>query len=354
MSAETATGTATTVTDAAAAAGASVTPAALPTEFEHYPLRTTRRGHFWVAGERVPGERGTVQRAPLFVEWEAPAEITRPYPLVLVHGGGGQITDWRGTPDGRPGWADKFVDAGYLVYLVDRPAHGRSWAHPDVVGAPGAQFSYEMAMGLFDTDIPGHDQSLWSGGIGDPGLDQLTAGMGFLLADLAESHRMDQDRISRLLDRIGPAVLVTHSAGGPTGWLVADARPELVKAHVAIEPMGPPFHEFGPGSRLDWGLAAAPLRYEPEVTDPAELEASPGSHRLPALEGLPVVVVVGETSPFTAWAPLMVEYVNAAGGSAEFLNLGDAGVHGNGHAMMLEKNSDAAVVPILDWIARIR
>ena len=99
-------------------------PAVLPTEFEHYPLRTTRRGHFWISGERIQVDGGTVQRAPLYVEWEAPEQITRPYPLVLIHGGGGQLTDWRGTPDGRPGWMDRFVDDGYLVYVVDRPAHG--------------------------------------------------------------------------------------------------------------------------------------------------------------------------------------------------------------------------------------
>src|SRR3546814_20469190 len=105
-------------------------------------------------------------------------------------------------------------------------------------------------------------------------LDQLIAGMGFLPADLSESHRMDQDRIARLLDRTGPAIVVTHSAGGPSGWLAADARPEAVRAIVAIEPMGPPFFEFAPGSRLDWGLTASPLTWEPAVTDPAQLEAA--------------------------------------------------------------------------------
>ena len=35
-----------------------------------------------------------------------------------------------------------------------------------------------------------------------------------------------------LLERIGPAVVMVHSAGGPFGWLVADARPELVRALV--------------------------------------------------------------------------------------------------------------------------
>ena len=88
--------------------------ATLPEEFERYPLRTSRGGHFWIAGERVETPDGQhVQRAPLYVQWEAPAEITKPYPLVLVHGGGGQLTDWLGTPDGRPGWFSRLVDEGY-------------------------------------------------------------------------------------------------------------------------------------------------------------------------------------------------------------------------------------------------
>ena len=70
---------------------------------------TVRRGQFWIPGERVRTEHGTVQRAPLFVQWEAPPGDAHPVPLVLVHGGGGQGTDWTGTPDGRPGCATRFV-----------------------------------------------------------------------------------------------------------------------------------------------------------------------------------------------------------------------------------------------------
>jgi len=328
-------------------------PAKLPKEFSHYPLRTSRRGHFWVPGEIVETPEGMhAQRAPLYVEWEAPAEITKPYPLVLVHGGGGQLTDWRGTPDGRPGWMDRFVDAGYLVYAVDRPAHGRSWAHPDIVGAPGSMFAYELAIGLFSAEIPGHDQGVWENVIGDPNLDQMVAAMGYFPEDLAESQRLDQDRIARLLDRIGPAILVTHSASGPAGWLVADARPELVKAICAIEPMGPPF--TGAFATLDYGIAKAPLSYEPPVTDTAALEAAaPGTYTLPNLAGIPVVVMVAAASPFTSWGHLMADYINAAGGQAEFMNFADAGVHGNGHAMMFEKNSDEAIVPVLAWLAQV-
>lgn len=328
--------------------------AQLPQELADTPLRSIRRGHFWISGELMETDHGTFQRAPLFVDWEAPEEITQPYPLVLIHGGGGQGTDWRGTPDGRPGWLDHFVDAGYLTYVVDRPAHGRSWAHPDVVGPPGPPFSYQSALGLFNADIPGHHAATWTDELGDPVLDQMVASMGFLPADLAESHRLDQDRIARLLDRIGPAVLLSHSAGGPAGWLVADARPDLVKAIVAIEPMGPPFNEFAPGVRLDWGLTAAPLQYQPGFSSPDELEQNLDQARLPWLENLPVSVIVGEASPFTAWAPQMVEFLNARGGSAEFLNLGDQGVRGNGHAMMFERNSEEAVQPILNWLSALR
>ncbi|MEJ7658536.1 MAG: alpha/beta fold hydrolase [Hymenobacter sp.] len=55
--------------------------------------------------------------------------MTQPYPLVLVHGGTFQGTEWGTTPDGRPGWAQRLQEAGYAVLLVDRPGHGRSPYH---------------------------------------------------------------------------------------------------------------------------------------------------------------------------------------------------------------------------------
>ena len=56
-------------------------------------------------------------------------------------------------------------------------------------------------------------------------MDQFNAGYGPLPADLAESEDMDAGRLARLLDRIGPAILLSHSASGPGGWLAADRRP---------------------------------------------------------------------------------------------------------------------------------
>ena len=35
-------------------------------------------------------------------------------------------TNWIGTPDGRPGWADFFLTRGWPVYVVDQPGRGQS------------------------------------------------------------------------------------------------------------------------------------------------------------------------------------------------------------------------------------
>lgn len=50
----------------------NATPAA---PYADAPVVNSRVGHFWVGAE---------DRGPMYVYWEAPAEITKPYPIVLV------------------------------------------------------------------------------------------------------------------------------------------------------------------------------------------------------------------------------------------------------------------------------
>ncbi len=85
--------------------------------------------------EKAEIPRGTVINGKqMYVEYQIPRVVKHPYPIVLVHGGGGQGTDWMCCPDGRPGWATLLVQEGYKVYVVDRPGHGRSPYHPDLDG----------------------------------------------------------------------------------------------------------------------------------------------------------------------------------------------------------------------------
>ncbi len=319
---------------------------------------TARRGFFWVGAERVDGPWGTVVRAPMYVEWEAPPEVTQPYPIVLIHGGGGQGLDWKGTHDGRPGWSTLLLQRGYAVYVVDRPCHGRSSYHPDVVGPMGAPFPFQAGEGIFRSPAEGpmshptaHLHTQWAGTRedDDPALEAIVTASGPMPADLGLSQQLDQSRGAELLDRIGPAVLFSHSLGGPAGWLIADARPDLVKALVAIENVGPPFGEMQPlGLSLKWGLTQAPITYDPPAETPEELGGKP--RRLPNLAGFPIAYVSAPASPFVHYHDAMVGFLREAGCDVESLRLADAGVEGNGHAMMLERNNAEALEPIARWV----
>jgi pimeloyl-ACP methyl ester carboxylesterase len=317
-----------------------------------------RRGFFWVGTERVAGAAGTQPYGRMYVEWLAPETVTKPYPIVLVHGGGGQGTDYLGTPDGRPGWAQLLVDDGWAVYVPDRPGHGRSPLDPAILGDIGPSFPYEAMPAIFlppkGSHPTAHLHSQWpgSGDIeSDEAVDQFMSGSGPMLTDFPTAQALEGERIAELLDRTGPAILVANSAGGPSGFLAADRRPELVKALIEVETIGPPFADFpGLGVTLTWGLAAAPIGYDPPVSDPAELDGQPRA--IPNLQGFPIAIVSSEASPLIHYDEQIVDFLKAAGADVDRVRLADHGVHGNGHGMMFERNNRETLQVLLDWIER--
>jgi pimeloyl-ACP methyl ester carboxylesterase len=336
-------------------------------------LVTARRGFFWVGGERFPVQDGTVIRGQMFVQWEAPEEVTKPYPIVLIHGGGGQGTDWLGTPDGRPGWATLLVQQGYAVYVVDRPGHGRSPYHPDVLCPPGGVFTLEMISALFTDAANGpaahptaHLYTQWpgTGDPDDPYVRAFAAGTGPMLGDCALAHALEQACGAALLDEIGPAILITSSAGGPMGWLTADARPSQAKAIVSVEPIAPAFLDNpAMGISLPWGLTAAPMTFDPPADSPDDLQAettetpagpltlqAEPARRLPALAQIPIALVEAEASMLAHLSPAIAAFLEQAGCHVERIVLADHGVHGNGHLMMMELNNVEVLEPILRWL----
>ncbi|MET0212782.1 MAG: twin-arginine translocation signal domain-containing protein, partial [Vicinamibacterales bacterium] len=86
------------------------------------PLDLAEWSFMWVNVKRADTARGSfIGGQQMYVEYMVPARVRKPFPIVLVHGGGGQGLDWMGTPDGRPGWFQHLVAEGYRVYVVDRP-----------------------------------------------------------------------------------------------------------------------------------------------------------------------------------------------------------------------------------------
>jgi pimeloyl-ACP methyl ester carboxylesterase len=182
-----------------------------------------------------------------------------------------------------------------------------------------------------------------------------------------------------LLDKIGPAVLLVHSQSGAFAWPIADARPKLVKAIVAVEPNGPPVYETefkgapdwfaDMGKRKPYGLGTVPLAYDPPLK-PGEslvfvrqqkpdapklvrgwLQAEP-ARTLPNLAKVPILILVAEASYHAAYDHCTAAYLAQAGVPNTFLRLTDIGIRGNGHMMMLEKNSDQIAAVIERWLKK--
>lgn len=334
------------------------------------PLIIAEQGGFWVGAGRRRTGADTVPEAAMYAQYQVPADRRHALPVVMVHGGGGQGTDFLSTPDGRPGWATRFLQAGFAVYVVDRPGHGRSPYHPLVLGpitAPPPTYAFMRWLFCSAAGQPG---SQWpgSGEIGDPALDQLLASQGPALPTFAGNEEQMRRCGAGLLDRIGPAVLITHSMGAPFGWHVADARPGLVRAVIAVEPIGPPFTELPGFGKLDWGLTAAPITYDPPVSDPGELRTRlrpAGAARLPDclvqdepvrslpnLTGFPIAVVAADTSPMASFGHGIADYLAQAGADAELLRLPELGITGNGHLPMGEKNSDEVADVLMAWLVK--
>ncbi|KAF5722876.1 fusarubin cluster-esterase [Fusarium mundagurra] len=85
------------------------------------------RDFFYISGRSAKGTSGTITVDQIYVEKLTPTrQWTQKHPLVFFHGGGLSGSTWLNTPDNREGWASYFTKRGYVVYLVDNNAIGRS------------------------------------------------------------------------------------------------------------------------------------------------------------------------------------------------------------------------------------
>jgi pimeloyl-ACP methyl ester carboxylesterase len=289
------------------------------------------QGHYYVGIETSePAENGSVQiHNQMFVGFQLPAEKKFNYPLILVHGGGGQSTDWFSTPDGRDGWRDYFVAAGFDVYWVDRPGFGRSPTSGQYGELGNDANSAIITLMAESENWPGNakDQR-------DPTILALLASAppGPYAGNLVAARNL-----AELLDRTGPAIIITHGAGGVSGWWAADMKPDKVAGIIAIEASG-----SNPLSRVRRSLS-----FEPELPqdfrptrDDAECDMQPADKVsiLKHLKGKQVFLVASEFG-LKAGQECAAKALRQAGVNAEYVYLPDHGFKGNGHFMMAETNN---------------
>ena len=124
------------------------------------------------------------------------------------------------------------------------------------------------------------------------------------------------------IDRVGPSIILFHSQAGSFGFKVAQARPDKVKALIAIEPAG--------------------------LGDPAKADV---------LKNIPTLIVYGDyIEKDSRWPKIrangiaFADAIKAAGGSVDVVDLPQAGIKGNSHMVMMDKNSDQVAELINKWL----
>ena len=363
--------------DSATAAASRKTPPAA--------LEIAREGYVFAGGKYSSANGPQMMSGQIYAEFQIPAVRKHRYPILMIHGGNQTGTNLTGTPDGREGWAQFFLRQGYAVYVMDQAGRGRSAYQAGLYGqmTPPDLLSTQKrftAIERYNLWPQAHLHTQWPGaGVpGDPVFDQFFASQVPGIADYEQQQQLSSDGIVALLDKIGPAILLTHSQSGPLGWLAADARPGLVKAVVAVEPNGPPFFNVdnvaspewfrdAMDKQRPWGITAVPLQYSPAASKPSDLEIARQDkpdgqdlsrcwlqkdppRQLPNLQKMPILILTSESSYHAAYDHCTVKYMEQAGVRPKWVRLPDAGIHGNGHMMMLEKNSAEIAALMSKWL----
>jgi pimeloyl-ACP methyl ester carboxylesterase len=268
---------------------------------------------------------GKYQVEQMYVQYFLPQNRRGKLPLLLWHGGGLSGVTYETKPDGGDGWMRYFIRHGWDTYVSDAVERGRSgWTNTfkgDPVflplGDPWERFRIGP-IGSWNEDVTKRTAY--------PGTQFPTAAYGQFLKQAVPRWLTTDDVVVaayiELVDKVCPCVVLVHSQSGSFGFKTLEARPDKVKALVAIEPT-----------------------------------LGGDKNKVSTIKNTPVLFVIGDNArDHPRWSKIRggdVEYANAlksAGGSVDFIDLPDVGIKGNSHMLMMDKNSDQIADLINRWL----
>ncbi len=146
-----------------------------------------------------------------FVRYQIPVNAKK-LPMVFLHGGGQSMKTWETTPDGREGFQNIFLRRGFSVYLVDQPRRGDAGFTLASGDAMGPMYYDRTMFTLFRL-------GLWPDFYTDTQFPKDTASLEqFYRQGTPNTGPLDfgvvADAMAAVLEKTGPAILVTHSQGG--------------------------------------------------------------------------------------------------------------------------------------------
>jgi hypothetical protein len=291
------------------------------------PIMIEKEGSFTVGGTVIGDPaKGSLHCDHGFVDYQIPVHA-RKTGLFLWHSSSVQV--WQQRWDGGEGYQQIFLRRGFPVYLWDGPRVGRgnmscesytynpvvvqdqrnyiAWRFGPALGEwfPGVQFPKDNA--------EAYDQAM------SARYDEF---------DIAKNAHLEAEAAAKAIDRLGPSVLVTNSAGGWRGLLAA-LKSDNVKGIVAYE------------------MAAFVF---PDGEGPQDPEGGFGPTHVPLADFMrftrfPIQLVWGDNTDKTFWvkdvalSKQFVDLVNAHGGHAEVLMLPSVGLKGNTHIAFADLNN---------------
>jgi len=268
---------------------------------------------------------GAYQVEQMYVQYFLPERRKGKFPLLLWHGGGLTGVTYETTPDGREGWLNIFLRKGFDVYVSDAVERGRSGFAPPEVWDGKAQFVtkanpfWRHRIGeSWDADrakmkrLPGNQFPV-------DAYDNFTRQM---VPRWTSTDEAIIAAYTALVEKIGPCMVLCHSQGCGFAFRVAQARPQLFKALIAIEP-----------------AVAGDVALAGELKD------------------VPMLVLYGDfIAQHPRWSQMhenaapYFAAVRAAGGNVDVVNLPDVGIRGNSHMMMMDKNNEEVADLIEKWL----
>jgi pimeloyl-ACP methyl ester carboxylesterase len=335
-----------------------VAPACSQGEKKQTPIQIEEQGSFAVGGKVItnPGtfnpynptqEGETLHGDHAYVFYQVPVNAKR-YPLVMWHGFGQFSKTWETTPDGREGYQNIFLRKGFPVYLIDQPRRGdagRSTVAATVLPVPDEkQWFGTFRIGIWPDYFEGVQFARDSNTLNQY-FRAMTPSIGPIDANV------NADAVSALFEKIGPAILVTHSHSGGMGWLTAIMNPNI-KAIVSYEP--------GSGFLF------------PEEEVPAPMPSSGGTLAAQAvtkaefmiLTKIPIIIyycdfIPEEPSPNPGqdgWrvrlemARQWRDVVNSHGGDVTVVHLPEIGIKGNTHFPFSDLNNIEIADQMSHWL----
>ncbi len=271
-----------------------------------------------------------------YVFYQIP-EDAREYPLVMWHGFGQFSKTWETTPDGREGFQNIFLRRRFPVYLIDQPRRGdagRSTVAATITPRPDEQQWFgTFRIGIWPDYFEGVQFSRDTAALNQY-FRSMTPSTGPI--DIA----VMSDAVSALFDKIGPAVLVTHSHSGGMGWRTA-VNNQNVKAIASYEP--------GSGFLFPVGEVPPPMHSSGGTLEALAVPLS----EFMRLSEIPIVIYYGDNIPDEptanpgqdgwrvrlAMARLWRDAVNRHGGDVTLVHLPELGIRGNTHFPFSDLNN---------------